>query len=203
MGQRGAILLFAWLVATPLASAAPVGKAEARRAYEAGNEAFAHGQFGDAAELFMKANDARPDAAFLYNAAQAYRLAGKNRRALALLQQYLERYPRAANRAEVAKMASDLDQRASEREASEARPVPQGEEPRARELPAREPAPPKPIYKRWWPWTILGVVVVAGVVTTAVLLTRPPPAWENVPATGPGAMQGALNVRPLLELRLR
>ena len=30
----------------------------------------------------------------------------------------------------------------------------------------------KPLYKKWWVWTATGVAVVAGVVTTAVLVTR-------------------------------
>ena len=39
---------------------------------------------------------------------------------------------------------------------------------------------PVPVYKKWWLWTIVGAVVAAGVVTTAVL-TQP-----QVPGTTQG-----------------
>lgn len=32
---------------------------------------------------------------------------------------------------------------------------------------------PRPWYKKWWPWTIMGSAVVAGVVTTVVLIQEP------------------------------
>jgi len=32
---------------------------------------------------------------------------------------------------------------------------------------------PRPWYKKWWPWTIMGSAVVAGVVTTVVLMKEP------------------------------
>jgi tetratricopeptide (TPR) repeat protein len=40
---------------------------------------------------------------------------------------------------------------------------------------------PTPVYKKWWLWTIVGGVVAAGVVTTAVLAT------PKVPATNQGS----------------
>ena len=49
----------------------------------------------------------------------------------------------------------------------------------------RHTAPPKravatPWYRRWWVWTLAGVVVVGATVTTTVLLTREPEQrpWE-------------------------
>lgn len=33
---------------------------------------------------------------------------------------------------------------------------------------------PRPWYKQWWPWTIMGTVVAAGAITTAVLLLETP-----------------------------
>jgi hypothetical protein len=35
--------------------------------------------------------------------------------------------------------------------------------------------PPTPVYKRWWLWTLVGAVVVAGAVTGGVLGSREPP----------------------------
>ena len=36
-------------------------------------------------------------------------------------------------------------------------------------------APPTPVYKRWWVWTLVGAVVIAGAVTGGVLGSREPP----------------------------
>lgn len=46
------------------------------------------------------------------------------------------------------------------------------------------PAPPRPIYKRWWVWTISGVSLGAIVIALAVTL-RPPPAEQPVDCPGP------------------
>jgi hypothetical protein len=40
---------------------------------------------------------------------------------------------------------------------------------------------PKPIYKKWWFWTIIGVAVAGGVTTAAVLATRPGPLPPDPP----------------------
>jgi hypothetical protein len=64
--------------------------------------AFALGQYGQAAELWEKVFEQKPQPALLYNAAQAHRLAGNKERALMLYLNYLRLYGReVANRAEV------------------------------------------------------------------------------------------------------
>jgi hypothetical protein len=47
-----------------------------------------------------------------------------------------------------------------------------------------------PVYKRWWFWTILGGVIVAGaIVGIAVALTQPSPSFNaNLGTVGPGAL---------------
>jgi hypothetical protein len=47
-----------------------------------------------------------------------------------------------------------------------------------------------PLYKRWWLWTIVGVVAAGGAVTTAVLLTQPSGSWETHPEIGPSGAAG-------------
>lgn len=42
---------------------------------------------------------------------------------------------------------------------------------------------PKPWYKQWWPWTIIGAVVVGGVVTTVVLTQPDAPSSGTVEVT--------------------
>jgi uncharacterized protein (DUF983 family) len=53
-----------------------------------------------------------------------------------------------------------------------------------------------PVYKKWWLWTIVGVVVVGVVVPVAVVFGGP--AWTNVPNQGPGA---ALSAMPALKVQ--
>jgi len=50
-----------------------------------------------------------------------------------------------------------------------------------------QPSSDKPIWKKWWFWTIIGgVVVVAVVVAVAVVATQAPSFGANLPETGPG-----------------
>ncbi|MCU1277435.1 MAG: hypothetical protein JWM53_981, partial [bacterium] len=46
----------------------------------------------------------------------------------------------------------------------------------------------RPLWKKWWFWTIVGGVVVVGVVVAvAVVATQAPSFGANLPETGPGA----------------
>jgi hypothetical protein len=49
------------------------------------------------------------------------------------------------------------------------------------------PPDKKPVYKQWWLWTIVGVVVVGAVVGGAVAATTPSGDWNTAPPFGPGA----------------
>src|SRR5437868_4028115 len=74
---------------------------DARALFEEGNAHFAVGEFAQAAEKYEAAYKIRPDAALLYNAAQATRLAGNNAKALVLYRNYLQFYPNEPNADEV------------------------------------------------------------------------------------------------------
>jgi hypothetical protein len=67
-------------------------------------------------------------------------------------------------------------------------PPPAGDQQPAGTLVA-QPAPPQsqPVYTKWWFWTIVGAVVVGGVVTAVVLSsgTSKPPCPSNAVACGP------------------
>jgi tetratricopeptide (TPR) repeat protein len=69
----------------------------ARRAYDEATAAFGLGHYQEAAEKYETAFSLRPDPALLYNAAQAYRLAGNRPRALELYRNYLRLYPNRQN----------------------------------------------------------------------------------------------------------
>jgi len=47
--------------------------------------------------------------------------------------------------------------------------------------------PTTPVYKKWWLWTIVGVVVVGAAVDIAVALTTPSGPWQTAKDFGPGA----------------
>jgi len=73
-------------------------------------------------------------------------------------------------------------------------PQPATPPPTAEAQPAAQPATAsndtssdKPVWKKWWFWTIVGgVVVVAVVVAVAVVATQAPSFGANLPETGPG-----------------
>lgn len=95
--------LFALTAATTLARAADAtdaADAKAARAKELWQEANGHyvvGEFAEAAEQYQSAYKLKADPAFLYNAAQSYRMAGKYEKAILLYKNYVIFYPNAKN----------------------------------------------------------------------------------------------------------
>jgi tetratricopeptide (TPR) repeat protein len=72
----------------------------------------------------------------------------------------------------------------------EAQPAPPEAQPTAQPATASNEAPAsdKPVWKKWWFWTIIGGVVVVGVVVAvAVVATESPSFGANLPETGPAA----------------
>jgi hypothetical protein len=99
-----------------LANRALAGNEEEARAYlDKATAAYALNKYAVAAENFEKAFELKPDPALLYNAAQAWRLAGNKERALALYESYLRVYPANDKRSTVEARIKDLKQ-AIERE---------------------------------------------------------------------------------------
>jgi tetratricopeptide (TPR) repeat protein len=85
-------------------------RADARAHYEKATGAYALGRYADAAAEFEAAFTLKPDPAILYNAAQAYRLAGKKERALELYRSYRRVYGRRAEHApDVDKHIAELE----------------------------------------------------------------------------------------------
>jgi tetratricopeptide (TPR) repeat protein len=83
------------------ASNARAGDSPARVLFQEANAHFAVGEFSEAAEKYMEAYKIKQDAALLYNAAQSFRLAGNNAKALVLYKNFLQFYPKAPNVEEV------------------------------------------------------------------------------------------------------
>jgi len=104
--QRGTILravLVAWVGAlTAFSSTAYTreGGRDAKKVYEEATVAFSLGHYDVAAAKYEEAFALRPDPALLYNAAQAYRLAGNKRRALELYRNCVRVFPDSPNAAD-------------------------------------------------------------------------------------------------------
>jgi hypothetical protein len=173
--------------------------ASARELYRKAQASFAVGEYEAAAEAYQSAYKLKPDPALLYDAAQAYRLAGKNERALTLYRNYRRFYPAASNAEAVKAQIAKLEQHIEAERAAAAKAAP----------PVAPPAPPppmlavgppaassadpaitatqpepeqRPVYRRPWFWGVVGgaaaVVVVAAV---AVAASGGGGAWSNLP----------------------
>ena len=169
----------------------------AKQHYERGTTLYDLGNYIAAAHEYEAAYDAHSDAALLFNIGQAYRLGGDNASAIRAYRSYLRRVPNAENRGEVERLLSGLTAEQSkpspppQQPASSPKPVetPQSTPSTVAPPTATTSAPsatptaeasvtktaerPRPVYKRWWFWTIAGVVVVGGAVTAALVATTP------------------------------
>src|SRR5262245_23476337 len=109
-GWRWSVLWGA-LVAAAAAHLAQAANSDEARAYaEKATAAYALAHYDVAAENFEKAFEAKQDAALLFNAAQAHRLAGNKPRALTLYQSYLRLPGKLPKRAEVERRIGELRQ---------------------------------------------------------------------------------------------
>jgi len=169
------LTLFALLAVAPRAAHAddPATRAS-KRHFERGEKLFALGKFDEALDEYQKAFDAKPLPGFLFNIGQCYRNIGDYDQAIFSFKKYLKLDPNAPNKDKVDKLIEELEDKKERGEGhklikkEEPPPPPPKEE---GEEPAR-PAPSKPIYSKWWFWTIVGGVAVAGGVGTYEL-TRP------------------------------
>jgi tetratricopeptide (TPR) repeat protein len=207
---RASLCLLVLLVTLPATAAEPAP--DAKELYRRATAQYNIGHFKEAAEEYERVFEMHPDPVLLYNIAQAYRLAGGlEEKALFFYKSFLQRAPKAPNRAEVVGRIQDLEKVIEDRKLhpKPAEPVPMATPKPAEPKPAVAPAPasqpavvttrterPTPIYKKWWLWTIVGGVVVAGVVVgVAVGVTSQAPEFiPNLPDGGPGSANG-LTVR--------
>jgi hypothetical protein len=158
---------------------------EARTLFQAGTMAYADGRFEEALRLFEKSYELSRRPSLLFNIASAAERLRMEAEAIAAYEKYLEQVQDAPNRKFVESRLKVL-RRQLERQASQERPPEQDAEPTAVPSPdeaARaasaestsfeagtgEPVDSPPITRRWWFWTSIGAVVVAGVVLGVLL----------------------------------
>ncbi len=220
------LILAAALARPAVATEPPSPSEQARKHFEEGTKAFNLGEFQRAVTEYKAAYNAKPDPVFLYNIAQAYRLANDLTNALFFYRSFLRNAPDAPNRREVDGRIRTLEQQLAQQHAltqappntpmgpsatttpppatkpaPEPEPAPAPPPPAVVEKPAptvpppseaakaAEPPPPPsttsnavavndsgaahrdrgtPVYKKWWLWTIVGVVVVGAAVGVGV-----------------------------------
>ena len=167
------VLLATWMA--PRISHAD--SAAAKEHYKKGVAYFALQKYKEAAAEYELGFEAEPDPALLYNAAQAHRLAGNNRRALALYQNFVRMFPdrddgSAQRHIEALKVAIEAESKAEHQPPTDTR------EPTTTTTPETKPAvvetkpavtltapPPPPPKKRTpkWVWGVAagGAAVLA------------------------------------------
>jgi tetratricopeptide (TPR) repeat protein len=113
----------------------------ARRLFEEGRRAFDLGEWQRAITAYRGAYNLKPDAAFLYNIAQAYRLANDPAQAIFFYKSFLRNRPNTPNRAEIEDRIRQLESGTAKPGDAPTAPPPAGAPPAS---PATPPAPPPP-----------------------------------------------------------
>jgi tetratricopeptide (TPR) repeat protein len=186
--RRGFVLLLLLCATTVLAKPKDRDVIEARKQFKRGLAHYNLEEYKEAVDAFQDAYRLHPDPAILFNLAQAHRLANNHERALYFYRVYLRSSPNAPNQAEVKGRIADLERLMNDQKQLTKPPdavVPPKEttvesappsvvqkSAAVEKAPAAvAPAPkPTPVYKKWWLWTIVGLVVVGGAVGAGVAL---------------------------------
>jgi len=148
------------LAPRPAAADDPAMRA-AKRHYDRGEKLFALGKFDEALDEYQKAFDAKPLPGFLFNIGQCYRNLGETDSAIFTYKKFLKLEPDAPNRekveATIEKLEAEKERGESERlKLTEPKRKPEPE-------PVEHPVEAStPVYKKWWFWTGIAVVGVAG-----------------------------------------
>jgi tetratricopeptide (TPR) repeat protein len=182
---------------------------EARTLFQAGTMAYSDGRFEEAMRLFEKSYELSRRPSLLFNIASAAERLRMEAEAVAAYEKYLEQVQDAPNRKFVESRLEVL-RRQLERQASQEQAAAQGAEPTAVPSPAeaaraestgfeagtREPVDSPPITRRWWFWTSVGAIVVAGVVLGVLLGGSRSGAGGEYPSDTVGGTIFTLGVGP-------
>jgi tetratricopeptide (TPR) repeat protein len=162
----------------------------ARQAFTEGRQHFDLGEYKEALASFKEAYRDFEDPTFLFNIAQCHRQLGDKEQAVRMYRTYVSKRPDAPNAEEVRRTIATLQEAIDKERASRASPPtgtlspseapPTETAPPAATTPAAPSAPEAehhtPIYKKWWLWTIVGVVVVGAAVGTGVGIAASKPS---------------------------
>jgi len=135
----------------------------AKRHYDRGQKLFALQKFEDALDQFQKAFDAKPIPAFLFNIGQCHRNLGDYDAAIFSFKRFLKLDPEAENREQVEALIDELETKKAEGDTERLglgkrkKPTDDVDDEGPKETPDGAP-----VYKKWWFWTGVAVVGVAG-----------------------------------------
>jgi tetratricopeptide (TPR) repeat protein len=163
----------------------------AREHFSKGKKLYDVGRFAEAATEYELAYQAKDDPALLFNLGQAYRLAGNSAKAILAYRAYLRNTSAAPNQVEVENWIHELQAAQAQLHEPKATPPTHADgpttaanTPSSNRLALSASAPStnrKPIYKRWWPWTIASVVLAGAAVGIALGLTLSHPVERVLP----------------------
>jgi tetratricopeptide (TPR) repeat protein len=176
-------------------------KEVARQSFLEGTRLYDVADFNAALEAFKKAYVNYEEPSFLFNIAQCYRQIGNRPEALRFYRTYLRKAPSAPNADEVRRLAATLEAAiAQEKSASSAQPTgtlspnatpasehstesapattaapPRSEGAPSLALTTTAPPPHRPVYKKWWFWTVTvgGVAIAAAALGLGLTLGQP------------------------------
>jgi tetratricopeptide (TPR) repeat protein len=152
----------------------------AKRHYDRGEKLFALGKFDEALDQYQKAFDAKPLPGFLFNIGQCYRNLGDYDQAIFSFKKYLKLDPNAPNKDKVTKLIEELEDKQERGEGQKLvpkkEPEPIKEEPEEKPEEKPRPVAHHPIYTKWWFWTGVGVIAIAGGVGTYEATRSSPPS---------------------------
>ena len=175
---------------------------QAKNFYDRAETAYALGKFEEALGLYEQAYQAKGLAAFLFNIGQCHRNLGHWERAAFFYQGFLSKEPKAKNRPAVLALVDQMNQKMREEKEANAQKPPDSTirvtpavppqttvvAPQTTQVTPAVPVSnpnsvpllpppvdkPVPVYKKWWLWTAVGVVVAAGAgVAIGVVATHP------------------------------
>jgi tetratricopeptide (TPR) repeat protein len=190
------------LVLLLLLASAPARADDAKTHYQKATAHFAIGEYHDAAIEYEEAFKLKQDPAILFNAAQSFRLAGDNQKALLLYNNIIKLYPGTQYARDSRERIEKLAQSGTSPPAAVPPPAaaPATAPPPVTPIPtpvaatapppAINPALPpgtsamvvsspppsgsedKPVYTRWWFWAGAGAVTVGAVIAVVALSSR-------------------------------
>ncbi len=140
---------------------------QAKAEFDQAEKHYYRAEFRDALRHYQAALKHKRLPALYFNIAQCHRQLGEAAKARFFYKLYLERRPRAANRAEVQRRIQQMERRIAAA--------------RVRSAKAQKPPPPVPYYRRWWFWTGLATAAVlsGAAVGTGVQALRMQDQWER------------------------
>ncbi len=147
------LVLIVTLLATRVAHAEDPSTKSAKRHFDRGQKLFNLGKFDEALDEYQQAYEAKEIPAILFNIGQCYRNLGDYDAAVFSFKKYLKLEPDAENREQVEEYITELETEQEKGNSKKFKLDKKKEEPEATA---------SPVYKKWWFWTGLAVVGVAG-----------------------------------------